>query len=100
MVIACSACGQKNRVRAADVTSTARCGRCHTDLTPIRTPIDFDPATFDEIVCDSPLPVLGDFSAARGGPCRVAAPHVARTAGAMVWRAHGDQLDTEAHPHQ
>ena len=47
---------------------------------------------------DAPVPVLVDFWAEWCGPCRVAAPHVKRTAEAMAGRALVLKVDTEAHP--
>lgn len=98
MILSCPSCGQKNRVAAANLTGDARCGACKQALTPIARPIDADPATFDEIVAQTPLPVLVDFWAEWCGPCRRAAPEVKRTAEVMAGRALVLKVDTEAHP--
>jgi thioredoxin 2 len=98
MIQQCPNCGRRNRLRAADLAREVRCGACQTSLAPLARPIDADPAIFDELVRESPLPILVDFWAAWCGPCRMAAPEVKRTAEAMAGRALVLKVDTEAHP--
>jgi thioredoxin 2 len=98
MIIACTSCGQKNRLLPSHLGDAAICGSCKTALTPFRQPIDADASVFDEIVSTSPVPVLVDFWAEWCGPCRRAAPEVKRTAEAMAGRAVVLKVDTEAHP--
>lgn len=99
MIRPCPRCGARNRIPAARLADTGRCGKCKEALPPLAEPVDVaDAATFDDIVRGATVPVVVDFWADWCGPCKMVAPQVKRAAADLSSRAVVLKVDTEHLP--
>lgn len=99
MIVACSSCGQLNRVPAARLADKARCAACKTALLPLEGPIAvWSTEDFDELVRGASVPVVVDFWAAWCGPCRAVAPELEKLARDRAGRVVVAKVDTDALP--
>jgi thioredoxin 2 len=99
MEVLCASCSARNRVPAKRLLDKARCAQCKAALLPLARPVSVNnPQEFDELVRDSPVPVLVDFWAAWCGPCRMVAPELEKLARERSERVLVAKVDTEALP--
>lgn len=99
MVVSCPQCSQSNRLPASKMDKRAKCAACKAQLLPASHPIAVaSAAEFDELVRESPLPVVVDFWAAWCGPCRMVAPELEKLSADRAGKVLVAKVDTDALP--
>ncbi|MEM9558217.1 MAG: thioredoxin [Acidobacteriota bacterium] len=93
-IVACTACGGKNRLRAGAAGRPA-CGRCQSGLPWL---VDTDTASFEREVMQAPLPVLVDFWASWCAPCRAIAPALQELSRELAGRLKVVKVDVDQNP--
>ena len=95
--IVCTGCGATNRVPRDRPAAGAKCGNCHDRLFTAR-PLEVDEAGFQRHLRGNSIPLLLDVWAPWCGPCRIMAPHFARTAAVLEPEMRLLKLDADTAP--
>ncbi|MDY6830467.1 MAG: thioredoxin [Thermodesulfobacteriota bacterium] len=101
VIVPCSRCGAKNRVRTDPAGKTPVCGKCRAPLVEGKAPsvpIPVFDRTFQDEVLASAVPVLVDFWAPWCGPCKMVGPMLERLAAKYAGRVKIAKLNVDENP--
>ncbi|ABW68448.1 thioredoxin [Desulfosudis oleivorans] len=101
VIVPCSRCGAKNRVRTDPAGKMPVCGKCRAPLVAgkaLSVPITVFDRTFQDEVLSSAVPVLVDFWAPWCGPCKMVGPMLERLAAKYAGRVKIAKLNVDENP--